>query len=301
MGYHIGPIPGSNILVLDEDNIINPSKIKIRRSLSKNFYNTIIFNLEKDVNSGEYLITKTARDQTSIDDFNVGQRAAIISSDGMRDSIQGVAKALQVSNRLLDRYKRGAEYLDNVEIKFGDGFSSEIGDIVILKSGGLSMVNITSGDREATTRIFQVLNKTYDIKNATMSVGLVDTNFSNAARYCLISPSSIIKAGISGTQFTIQSSYASKYGDNEYLKWQKWGRIKVKVRNNSGSISGTAWISNFTGNTVTLESSLGFTPAAGQIMTLDTYNSHDDGIKFAYGFMRTTAPFADGKARYQMI
>jgi hypothetical protein len=134
-----------------------------------------------------------------------------------------------------------------------------------------------------------------------MSVGLVDTNFSNAARYCLISPSSIVKAGISGTQFTIESSYASKYGDNEYLKWQKWGRIKVKIRNNSGSVSGTSWISNLTGNTVTLETTLGFTPAAGYIMTLDTYNSHDDGIKFAYGFMRTTAPFADGKARYQMI
>jgi hypothetical protein len=301
LGYHIGPIPGADILVLDENNILNASKLSMRRSLSKNFYNTIVFNLEKDVNSGQYGIVKTTKDQTSIDDFNVGQRTMTINSDGMTDALQGPAKALQTSNRLLDRYKRGAEFLDGVAIKFGDGFTVEIGDIVILKTENLSLTNIAAGDRNSTVRIFQVLNKTFDIKAGTMSVNLTDTNFANSARYCLISPSSYVKAGVSGTQFTVESSFASKFGANEYLKWKKYGKIKVRVRNGSGSVAGTAIIDSWSGNTVTLQSSLGFTPVAGYVMELDKYNFQDDDVKFVYGFMRTTAPFDDGKARYQML
>ena len=301
LGYHIGPIPGADILVLDENNILNASKLSMRRSLSKNFYNTIVFNLEKDVNTGEYSIVKTTRDQTSIDDFNVGQRTMTIYADGMTDALQGPAKALQTSNRLLDRYKRGAEFLDGVAIKFGDGFTVEIGDIVILKTNNLSLTNISAGDRNSTVRIFQVLNKTFDIKAGTMSVNLTDTNFANAARYCLISPSSYVKSGASGTVFTIESSFNSKFGANEYLKWQKYGKISVRVRNASGSVSGTAIIDSWSGNTVTLQSSLGFTPVAGYLMELDKYNFQDDDIKFVYGFMRTTAPFDDGKVRYQQL
>lgn len=300
-GYHIGPIPNSDILVLDENNVLKPSTITIRRSLSKNFYNVIIFNLEKDVNSGEYLITKTTKNQASIDDFNVGQRSMTINADGMTDALQGPAKALQTSNRLLDRYQRGAEYLDNVQVKFGDGFNAEIGDIVIFKTENLYITNISTGDRSAAVRIFQILNKTMDIKSGLISFNLVDTSFSNAARYCLIGPSSYVKSGASGTQFTVEPSFGQKYGANEYLKWQKYGAVGIKVRNASGSVSGTSIIQSWSGNTVTLETSLGFTPAAGYLMELDTYNSQGDDIKFVYGFMRTTAPFDDGKARYQML
>lgn len=300
-GYHIGPIPNSDILVLDENNVLKPSSITIRRSLSKNFYNTIIFNLEKDVNSGEYLITKVTKNQASIDDFNVGQRSMTINADGMTDALQGPAKALQTSNRLLDRYQRGAEYLDNVQVKFGDGFNAEIGDIVIFKTENLYITNISAGDRSAAVRIFQILNKTMDIKSGLISFNLVDTSFSNAARYCLIGPSSYVKSGASGTQFTVEPSFGQKYGANEYLKWQKYGAVGIKVRNASGSVSGTSIIQSWSGNTVTLETSLGFTPVAGYLMELDTYNSQGDDIKFVYGFMRTTAPFDDGKARYQML
>ncbi len=301
VGFHIGPVPGADILKLDQSNILNPGQLKIRRSLSKNFYNAVVFQLEKDVRTGEYLITKTQKDQTSIDDFNVGQRSIQINSDGMTDATQGVAKAAQTSTRLINRYKRGAEYIDGVNIHFGDGYSSEIGDIVLVDTNALSITDIQSGTRSGTTRVFQILNKTLDIKTGTITLNLVDTNFSTAARYCLISPTSYIKSATSGTTFVIESSFNSKYGINEYLKWQRYGNISVRVRNASGSISGTAVIDRFSGNTVILQTSLGFTPTAGMIMELDAYNYATDEIKFLYGFMRDTDPFDDGKNRYQLL
>jgi predicted transcriptional regulator len=300
LGFHTGPIPGANLLKLDQSNILNARNIKIRRSLSKNYYNSVIFNLEKDISSNEYLITKTTVDSTSISDFNVGQRSIQISSDGMRDSLQGVAKASQTSTRFLNRYKRAAEYIDSMEIHFGDGYSAEIGDIVLVDTNSLSITDIQSGTRSGAQRVFQIINKTLDFKTGKITLGLVDTNFASNTRYGLISPVSKIKSATSGTTFVIEQSYNSVYGVNEYLKWQRFGRIKVKVRNDSGSTSGTAWITGFSGNTVFLETTLGFTPSPGMIMELDEYNNATDEIKFLYAFM-SDVTFADGKEIYKMI
>jgi hypothetical protein len=302
VGYHIGPIPGAELLKLDQTNIENADKLKIRRSISKNYYNTIIYQMDQDTLDGSYATVKTTSDSTSVADFNVGSRSMTILADGMRQTTQGPTRAVQSSNRFLNRYKRGAEFLDGVEVRFGDAFNAEIGDIVFLDTDALSVTDIKSGSRRGTLRIFQILNKTLDLKTGKVSLNLVDTNFSAASRYGLIGPCSKIKAGTSGTVFQIKSSFSSIYGTNEYLKWQRFGQCFVRVRSpDFVTRNATAQIDQISGNTVNLVTSLGFTPQADDVMEFSAYNDASEQIKFTYGFMRDTDPFDDGKNRYQML
>jgi len=302
LGYHIGPLPGAEILTLGRDNIVDASKLKIQRSISRNYSNAITYNYDKNIVDDKYLTTKLAIDSTSISDFKVGQRGLSFSNDGMRTSLQAELKALQASNRLLNRYKRAAEWFDNIQVLFGAGFNSEIGDVIIVNMAGLNVSNTKTGNRQGEDRLFQILNKEMDFATGDIRLSLTDTNFSTAARYGLISPASKVKSAASGTQFTLSPSYSSVYGGNEFLKWQRFGHILVRVRSPDGTTRNAVQrILSFSGNTVTLQSTLGFTPVAGDIMEFAHYNDASDQQKLPYAFMRTTAPFDDGKPRYQML
>jgi hypothetical protein len=63
----------------------------------------------------------------------------------------------------------------------------------------------------------------------------------------------------------------------------------------------TSQIDHISGNTVYLNSSLGFTPSADDTMTLSHYNDNTEQLKKLYAWMRDTDPFDDGTKRYQMI
>lgn len=302
MSYHIGPIPGAELLTLSQENIENASKLVMRRSLSKNYINTVIYNWDYGALSGKYDSSKKYEDAASLADFGIDTRSKTIQSQGMTSASQALAKSLQSSNRFLNRYKRAAEYLDNVEVRFGDGFSVDIGDIVILDTAGLSVTDIRSGSRSGTERFFQVLNKQLDIKTGKVQLSLTDTNFSTAARYCLISPTSKIKSGSNATAFVIESSFTSVYGANEYLKWKRFGEFICRVRSPDGTTrNGTALVNTVNTNSITLQASLGFTPQAGDLLEFSTYNDATDMQKLAYGFMRNTGPFDDGKDLYQQL
>ena len=302
LGYHIGPIPGAEILTLDQGNIENADKLRIQRSVSKNFYNTVIYQIDQNDLTQEFATVTTAENTASVNDFNVGSRSMTIKSEGMRQSTQGPLKALQAANRYLNRYARGAEFIDNAEVRFGDGFSAEIGDTVLLDTNSLHVTDIKSGSRQGTTRLFQILNKTTDVKNGKVIVNLTDTNFSTAARYCLIAPASKVRSAVSDTVFTLMSSYSSVYGTSEFLKWERFGQIIVRVKSPDGTTrNATARIDSFSGNTVTLQSGLGFTPQSGDIMEFSTYNDQSSQVKAVYGSMRNTDPFDDGSKRYQML
>src|SRR5690606_36211165 len=127
------------------------------------------------------------------------------------------------------------EYFEDVQVLFSVGFSIEPGDIVYFDGSGLNVSDITKASRGMEPRLFEVQNKKMNIKNGQVSLSLIDTNLSTTNRYGLISPASYIDSGTSATEFTIESSFSSKYGVNEYRKWQRWVGAGVKIRNSDFS------------------------------------------------------------------
>ena len=304
VGYHIGPIPGANIKTISIDNVKRPEKLAVRRTTGKNFYNTVIYKFEEDSLEERFFRGTLTTDGTSRNQIPIGLKPLTIISKGMRESLQGVTQANIATNRRLNRYKFAAEFLENVEIFFKDGFNLEVGDVVVLDATDLQLINTKEGTRGFGPRYYEVQNRVYDIKAGTVKVNLVDTGFSTASRYCLIGPASYIKTGISQTQFIIEESFASIFLANEFKKWNRFDLPAVKVRSPDFTTRFfETYIINVTGNQITVNDPLGFTPVDGvDIMEFANYDfaATTDEVKLVYGFM-SDVTFGDGGAQYRML
>lgn len=305
LGFHVSPIPSQDTITLSENNIIDPDQIKLKRSINKNFFNTIVYKFEEDRIEDKFLRGRVVQSATSFTRFgnDVGVKALVIESKGMRESLSAQGNALSFSNRRLNRYRFGAEFFDNMKITYGTGFNIEIGDILLLDGENLKISNTQTGERGTDPRLFEVVNKTLNFKTGEVTINLVDTNFDTQARYALISPASYVKTGISTTVFSIERSFNSRFGINEGAKWSRYPLCSVKVKSPDGFTRfGQSVIQSVSGNTITLTTALSFTPQTGDLLELADYDfaSTTDQIKLLYGFMRDTA-FGDGKSQYQMV
>lgn len=301
MGYHSSPIPTEKVLVIDADNVTNPKQLKLRRSMGKNFYNTVIYQFDMDTLEDKYLSGHVHTDADSLERIKVGSRPLVIKADGMRRSSLAANLAESVALKILNRYKFAAEFIENVGILFSEGFACEVGDIVLFDGTLLNISDTNTGRRGAAPRLYEVINKKMNFKTGAVSLSLVNTSFSTSSRYGLISPASKLSSGVSQTQFIIKESFSGIYGANEFRKWQSIIGCSVTVRNKSGSVSGTAVLQSLSGNTVTVATALGFVPAEDYIMELSHYNNQTDVVKLLYTFMTDAPTFDDGEDQYRMI
>ena len=304
LGYFIGPIPSVSSKLLNESNITNPSKLKIRRSTNKNFFNTIVYKFEVDPLEDKYLRGVFTQSATSLNQIPIGTKPLVIQADGMREDLVGVARATSASNRRLDRFKFGAEFLEGVNINYEFGFNLEVGDIVLLDGSQLSLSDTSTGTRGKETKMFEIVNKSLSFKTGNVVLDLVDTGFAGSSRYATIAPSSRVKTGVSSTQFIIEQYYRSSYGVNEFKKWERFPGCRVKVVSSDFSTRfGQSYIDSISGNTITLGTSLGFTPQPGDILTLADYDFTDvtEQIKLLYVYMHDTPSFTDSSDLYVML
>jgi len=299
---HIGPLPTSETKILSKTNIVNPSRLKIRRSTAKNFFNTIVYKFEEDSLEDKFLRGRITQDATSLTRIPIGSKALIVESKGMRDVLNGPNLANSAALRKLNRYKYGAESLEGVNVTFGDGFAIEVGDVVILDPTDLKLVNTVDGNRNKPAAFFEVINKSLNYKTGEILLDLTDTNFATNARYGLIGPSSRISFGISQTQFVIEQYFPSPFGASEFQKWSRYPNCAVKIR--SADFTTRFFqtvITQSTSNTITVRDALGFVPVAGDIMELADYDFADvtDVIKLIYVHLAPLLGGADDP--YQML
>jgi hypothetical protein len=305
VGYFIGPLPSASTKTIDKDVILNPDKLKTRRTINKNFFNTIVYKYEVDPLEDKFLRGVITQSSTSLSDIPVGNRALVVEAKGMRQILSGLNLAQQASNRRLDRFKFGAEFMEGIDVTYERGYNLEIGDIIILDGEDLNLLNSAGGDRDKPPKFFEIVNKTLNIKTGKVSLDLVDTGFEGFKRYALVGPSSRIKFGISQTQFVIEEYYRSPFGASEYKKWERFKQPRIKVR--SGDFTtrfAQSYIVSLSGNTVTVQDTFGFTPQAGDILELSDYDftGVTDQIKLLYVHMQNAATFpSDGQDQYVQL
>lgn len=305
IGYHIGPIPGTKTPILSRANIKDPSKIQIRRSLANNFFNTIIYKIDQELESDEYQKGIVTRSEDSVNRIPVGTKALVVEARGLRSTDNGENLATAASNRRLNRYKFGAEYIEQLRLNFKAGFTIEVGDIVLLDATGLNLLNSKDGDRSPAPKLYEVINRSIDLKTGDVSLSLVDTSYSTASKYALVAPSSKIKSASSGTEFVLEAAYNTEtYGVQEGNKWSRFlasgGTVGVRVRSDDFTRNASAEIESVTGNSVRLKTSLGFVAQSGDVMEVAALNAAvtNDLEKTLYGFM---SPLSGGADPYKMI
>lgn len=302
LGYHIGPIPGQNIQVLDNTKVRNPSKIKVTRSTNRQFYNEIIYKFDESPLEEKFLtgvITIAADSKNQIKGYN---KTLTVESKGLRTVDLGESVATTQSNRRLNRYKFAAEVL-TIEPMFGDSFNMEIGDIFVFDGTNLQLPDIKNAVKGMLPRFFEVQNKTLNIKTGDVKIEAVDTNFDGAARYCLMSPSSKIATGISTTEFVLKESYSGKFGAFEYRKWKNLVGASVAIRSADFTTYEDTVITSASSNTITVSPPLSFTPSVDMVMELTHYDDVDvtETTKLIYAHMQDSPTFGDGEPQYQML
>ena len=269
VGLHVAPFPFAEIQTINKENIKNPSKIKLSRGFKKNFFNNIVYKFDKNLIDDRFDAGTVSANAQSISELG-RRRDFTVESEGMRSDLQATSLASTAANRLLDRYNRGAEYVEGIEVFFSEGVTLEPGDAVVFDPEDLQITNTLDGTRAKPIKLFEVQNKRIDLSGRA-TVNITDTSFDGSARTALFSPASLITSG-STTSVLIQPSFSQPFGQNEWRKWADYIGAQIQIRNDDFTDVGVTTITGISGNTIGFAPALPFTPGAGYTMEFAPYD-----------------------------
>lgn len=302
VGYHLGPVPRSSVPIITKDLIKSPGKIKIRRSINKNFYNTVLYQVDESPLEDKFFGGFVYYDADSRNRIAAGTRAMQFKAKGIRTDNGGAILTDRVASRLLNRYRLGAEYIENLELFFKAGFNVEPGDLVVIDFTDLQVTNIQDGTRDKPAKIYEVINRSLDLRTGDVSINVIDTNFDLSERYGVIAPSSLIDAGSTDTVLLIKDSYEEFFPNDEGKKWENYVGLKLRVHSLDFSFDEEVTLSSInSANTheLTVTPALSGAPDEGYIVDLvefpDNTDSTDQNLaKIFHAYLAPTVEVVTG-------
>lgn len=292
-GYHAPPIANQNLSILDETNIIDPDKgMQITRATNNRaFYDEIDITYDYDDSGQPHSTTKILGDGFT----KIGIASTLpIDAKGVYSGYSSQL-LLRRAQFLLTRYNRGAVQID-VKVDWQTGNLIEAGDVVAIqdKNGVLQIANFNTGARDLSGQLFEVIDRTFDIRNGNVQLKLVGgLGATVTSRYATVSPSSVVDVGSTATAVIIKDSYGAIFPGNESKKWSSFVGLPIYVHSKDYSVAGQATLLGIdASNNYQLNvTNLGFTPAAGYVVDVPPYpNSTDPTVN---SFYKTLFCFVD--------
>lgn len=283
------PIAQGDPVQLDKTNILNPENITVTRGLNnRRFFNLIQYQYDK-TDAGKYLSVYRALDTDSLN--TIGQTTILpINSDGLQTTVNGTNTGsptviTSIANRFLNRYADVAFEI-KLQVNLEAGARIEAGDIVkVVDDGTLGITNFDTGDRNLGDNLFEVIDRTMDVKSGVVSLTLLsNVGFLSSDRFGGIAPSSFINDFLSqpttSSDFALWPGFGYVFGSNEYLKWVDYVGQEVVVSAVDWSYSGTSTIVSYSPadslnpyGRVQVDPPLSFIPNAGDILNLAPYST----------------------------
>jgi hypothetical protein len=229
VGYTSPPLAVSSLPVLSSKNISKPQQNRMVRSINKYFYNNVVFKYNPSpVDNSLFLNGDVDFDADSKAQIKVPNKTLLIEARGLRPSDDNDIIIGVVSTRLLERYRFAAEFI-KTQAFYGIGFPVDVGDPVLFGDEDLQLVDTRKGKRGFSKRIFEVVNKSMNIKTGEIAFDLVDTNYLSDGRYGVFSPSTQLDSGSTTTVLKIKNSYATPDYGLEVDKWTNFIGQKIRV------------------------------------------------------------------------
>ena len=280
LGITLPPLAKENTKTLDESNIVNPADLRIQRSYTEYFYNSVVYKFDEDAIEDEFLkgvVELSARSIARIP--NVKNMPMRIESKGIRDTVASREKISTQVRRILDRYQFGAEKVSDVEVLFKVGFDIEVGDTVIFGSEKLQMSDSTIGSRRFRPRVMEVVNRRLDLVQGRVWLDLLNTAYSVDAKYGVVSPSSQVAAGATTTRVPLAKSFSTPEMQLENYKWKSYVGQKVMLRAEDWSEAMEGTLRGFEDanpNTMIINPPLPAAPGEGWIIEIPHYPASTD-------------------------
>jgi len=275
VAFHVGPLADTRLLLLNADNVNNADKLKVKRSISKNFANIIRFQFNPDRLDGSFKTRKDYKDDDAIERLFDIEKDIQINAEGMRDSTQAPEQSRLSANRMLKRYKLGAEFIPGVEILFGDGYQTEIGDILAVDYASLKLTDFATGTRLGGIKLMECTNISVDQKTGKVFADLTNTIFATTDRFGLISPSSKVGVGSTTDKIILQKSWSTKAWQKESKKYKGYIGQHVIIHSPDWTFVEQVTIDAFDidGQTMLVSPPLSTAPLEGYIVEAPNYPS----------------------------
>lgn len=283
---HSPPLFAANIPTLGLDTVKDPSSLKLQRSVSENFYNSIVYRINDDSVEDKKLNGYVTLSTTSTARIKAPNRPYTIQAGGLRPSIDTEGVIRRVSRRFLSRYQLGAESV-SVEVPFGVGFPIEVGDSVIFGDNNLKLSDSKTGSDTFAPRLFEVVNREFNWVTGKISLKIVDTNYSQDKRYGVFSPSSNILSGSTLTTIKITNSFGVDPTVGEKAKWERFIGMKLRVHSKDYTTDFTTTLLGFSESDpfLMLVSTMPSTPTAGMVVDIADYGDASDLYKQLFCFV----------------
>lgn len=284
VGYTSPPLAIDNLVTLDESNVINPRQNKIKRSVSKYFYNNVLFKYDQLVTDDTFARGRIETDAESRNRIKLGNKTLAIPAPGVRDSSNNLAIMGIISKRLLERYRLAAESI-RVQGFYGDIFSTDVGDVVLFGSEELNLSDTKNGSRSFEPRLWEVANKSMDIKSGVTTLDLVDTSYLVDGRYGIFSPSSQIASGSTTTLIRIENSYGWELPKLEREKWNGFIGEKIRIHDLDWTFDETVTLVGFSPTNdyqMIVSPALSVPPTAGMVVDIAEYQDAEASLGQIY-------------------
>jgi hypothetical protein len=303
------PLPIDQIQTLSVNNIVNPERLQVKRSVNRYYYAGVIYRfedspLDEELRRRAIVLVGSELIPSSDVDLDTGSRNLIIEAQGLRQEFGANTLALIASRRILNRYKGAAELIPNVQVLFSVGGLINIGDRVILDAEGLNLVNRETFRRDRQPMLMEVVNRQVNPFTGQVTVDLLDTSFGIDNRYGLISPSSKISRALDLRRIVIDPSFGARFGTSEFRKWETYIGARVKVRSLDWSDVFETSLVAITGNTLTLSDDIPFLIGSNYLLEMSDYLTQDlDKVRLIYAHLNPNIDddFDNDDAPYLLI
>jgi len=276
-GYHSPPIANQNLAILNKDNVLDPQNIRPSRALNQRaFFNEIDISYNFD-DAGDSLSNVVILDNDSLNAIGITS-VLPISAQGVYAGYSA-AKLQKRAFFLLNRYKRGA-LMFTIKVNWKVGSTIEAGDIVTIQDyGNLQLANFNTGERGLDYQLFEVIDRTFDLKAGNVSLKLVGgLGATIQDRFATISPSSHTDTGCTSQKVIIKDSFGALYPGNESKKWAQYIGLPIVVHSKDWTVYAQVTLLSIdaTNNYLLHVTDLGFTPPADYVVDIAAYPNSPD-------------------------
>jgi hypothetical protein len=278
MGLTQPPLATEPLVILDHNNVIEPASIvQTRASASgRKFWNPIKFSYDF-TDDGTATQVFEAFDANA--DTLIGFTQELpIDAPGARTEFGATGFFQKRAQLMLSRFARGATQI-TMQVNWGVGNTIEGGDIIAVRDdGGLQISNFNTGVRDLGFQLFEVIDRTLNIKDGRCQITLINGVGSQATdRYGIISPSSHVGPGSTDTHVQIIDSFGNPITGDEASKWESYFGDRILVHDENFTTPGEETIligiDPINRRFLIVDPPLSTVPTSGNIVDLATYST----------------------------
>lgn len=279
MGITKPPLADQRFQILSKDNILNAHELSPARSVNnRKFFNEIQFSYNAD-DVGNFTTIDSTLDANSLNKINISSVLPIVTKGTRSDLGFAVVKERR-TRFFLQRYANAALTL-NPKVNWKVGVQIEAGDVLaVVDNGDLQIANFATGERNLGSQLFEVLDRSTDIKNGTVQLQLLGgVSGGINDRYATISPSSLVAVGSSTSVLRIKDSFGRIFSTDERKKWKDYVGLGIIVHDKKWTVVGTSFIGSLNAgddHALNIDPALSFTPLEDYIVDIASYPANND-------------------------